>query len=613
MKIQSLRNVAIIAHVDHGKTTLVDALFRGAHTFRDNQRIEDCAMDSNPIERERGITILAKVTSVRWHDVKINIVDTPGHADFGGQVERTLSLADGCILVVDAFEGPMPQTRFVLRKAFEHKLKPIVVINKIDRPDARPNEVLSEVFDLFVSLDAPDDALDFPVVYASGRSGISTLDLINPPVDMTPLFDTIIKHIPAPEADPDGPSLFQASTLDYDDYVGRIAIGRIFRGKFRPNQRVRIFHQGSREFKAGSHVDGTIKSLSWFEGLSKYPANEVTAGDICAISGIDEIGIGDTYCDPEFPEQLPSITVDEPTIQMVFSVNSGPFAGRSGKFVTSRQVRDRLNKAALQDSALHVSETEATDAFAVAGRGVMHLGILIENMRREGYEFLVSTPRVIYKEIDGKKCEPIEFGVVDCPSASMGRVIEYMGKRRGELKEMSRKGEFTHLEFTVPSRGLIGARTAILTLTQGEGTLHHVYQGYEPDRGEIAGRQFGSLIAHETGQVSAYALEMMADRGTYFVEHQEAVYEGQVVGEHCHETDLVVNVCKAKKLTNIRSAGAEKNVRLAPAHKMTLEEALEYIAEDELLEVTPDAVRVRKRLLDPSARRRVSRSERQPA
>jgi GTP-binding protein len=612
VKIQSIRNVAIIAHVDHGKTTLVDALFRGAHTFRDNQRVAECAMDSNPIERERGITILAKVTSCRWNGVKVNIVDTPGHADFGGQVERTLSLADGCILVVDSFEGPMPQTRFVLRKAFEHKLKPIVVINKIDRPDARPNEVLSEVFDLFVSLDAPEDALDFPVVYASGRSGIATTDLAVTPVDMTPLFETIVKHIPAPEADPDGPPVFQASTLDYDDYVGRIAIGRVFRGRFKPNQRVRVLHQGSREYKPGSYHDGTIKSLSWFEGLSKYPADEVTAGDICAISGIDDVGIGDTYCDAEHPEQLPAITVDEPTIQMVFSVNSGPFAGRSGKFVTSRQVRDRLMKAALQDAALHFTETEQTDAFSVAGRGVMHLGILIENMRREGYEFLVSTPRVIYREIDGKRCEPVEFAVVDCPSGSMGKVIEFMGRRRGELKEMSRKGEFTHLEFTVPSRGLIGARTAILTLTQGEGTVHHVFQAYEPDRGEIAGRQFGSLIAHETGQVSAYALEQMSDRGTYFVEPQEQVYEGQVVGEHCHETDLIVNVCKAKKLTNIRSAGAEKNVRLAPPHKMTLEEALEYVADDELLEVTPDSIRLRKRILDHNARKRVERSEKIP-
>ncbi|MBI3818293.1 MAG: translational GTPase TypA [Planctomycetes bacterium] len=608
MKIETIRNVAIIAHVDHGKTTLVDALFRGAHTFRDNQRIADCAMDSNPIERERGITILAKVTSVKWNGIKINIVDTPGHADFGGQVERTLSLADGCILVVDAFEGPMPQTRFVLRKAFEHNLKPIVVINKIDRPDARPNEVLSEVFDLFVSLEAPDDALDFPTIYASGRGGVATKDPSIPAVDMTPLFETIISHIPAPEADPEGTSVFQASTLDYDDYVGRIAIGRIFRGKFKQNQRVRVMHQGSREYTSGTFHDGTIKSLSWFEGLSKFPAEEVSAGDICSISGLDEVGIGDTFCDPDFPEQLPAITVDEPTISMVFSVNNGPFSGRSGKFITSRQIRERLFKAALQDGALHVSETDSTDAFSAAGRGVMHLGILIENMRREGYEFCVSTPRVIYKEINGKKCEPIEEAVVDCPSDSMGRVIEYLGKRRGELKEMSRKGEFTHLEFTVPSRGLIGARTAILTLTQGNGTIHHNYSKYEPERGDIAGRQFGSLIAHETGQVSAYALEMLSDRGIYFVEPQDQAYEGQIIGQHCHENDLVVNACKAKKLTNIRSAGAEKNVRLQPARKMTLEESLEYIADDELVEVTPEAIRLRKRLLSSSERRRVERS-----
>ncbi len=608
MKISALRNVAIIAHVDHGKTTLVDAMFRGAHTFRDNQRIADCAMDSNSIERERGITILAKVTSVRWNGVKINIVDTPGHADFGGQVERTLSLADGCLLVVDSFEGPMPQTRFVLRKAFEHHLKPIVVINKIDRPDARPDAVLNEVFDLFVSLDAPEAALDFPVIYASGRSGIATADLAVPAKDITPLFDAILEHIPAPEADPEGTALFQASTLDYDDYVGRIAIGRVFRGKFRPNQRVRVLHQGSREYAAGSFHDGTIKSLSWFEGLTKYSTEEVNAGDIGAISGLEDVGIGDSICDPEHAEACPSITVDEPTISMVFSVNNGPFAGRSGKYVTSRQIRERLTKAALADSALHVSETDATDAFLAAGRGVMHLGILIENMRREGYEFLVSTPHVIWKEVDGRSCEPIEDAVVDCPSPAVGKVIEYLGKRRGEIREMSQKGDFTHLEFSVPSRGLIGARTAILTLTGGEGTLHHVFHGYEPGRGDIAGRQFGSLIAHEQGQASAYALETLTDRGEFFIEPQEAVYPGQVIGQHCHESDLTVNVCKGKKLTNIRSAGAEKNVRLAPARKMSLEEALEYIAEDELVEVSPAAIRLRKRILESNARKRAERA-----
>jgi len=608
VKIQSIRNVAIIAHVDHGKTTLVDALFRGAHTFRENQKVAECAMDSNPIERERGITILAKVTSVRWGDVKINIIDTPGHADFGGQVERTLSLADGCLLVVDSFEGPMPQTRFVLRKAFEHHLKPIVVINKIDRPDARPDQVLNEVFDLFVSLDAPEAALDFPVVYASGRSGISSLDPKSQAKDMTPLFETILRHVPPPDADPTGAPLFQAATLDYDDYVGRIAIGRVYRGKFRPNQKVRVIHQGSREYAPGSYQEGTIKSLAWYEGLSKLPAQEVNAGDICAISGLEEVGIGDTFCDPDTTEQLPAITVDEPTISMVFSVNNGPFSGRSGKYVTSRQIRDRLNKAAMADAALHVSDTETTDSFHVAGRGVMHLGILIENMRREGYEFCVSTPRVITKEIDGKKCEPIEDAVVDCPTGSMGKVIEYLGKRRGEIKEMSHKGDFTHLEFTVPSRGLMGARTAVLTLTGGEGTVHHVFRGYEPERGEIPGRQFGSLIGHEPGQVSAYALESLADRGIFFVEPQDSIYEGMIVGEHCHEEDLAVNVCKAKKLTNIRSAGAEKNVRLQPARKMTLEEALEWISEDELVEVTPDSIRTRKRILEGNARKRAERA-----
>ncbi|HKE00819.1 MAG TPA: translational GTPase TypA [Planctomycetota bacterium] len=603
MKIESLRNVAIIAHVDHGKTTLVDSLFRGAHTFRDNQRIEECAMDRDAIERERGITILAKVTSVRWKGVKINIVDTPGHADFGGQVERTLSLADGCLLVVCAFEGPMPQTRFVLRKAFENRLKPIVVINKMDRPEARPVEVLNEVFDLFVSLDAPESALDFPVVYASGRSGTATLDPAKPGNDIAPLFDSILEHIPGPEADPKGAPQFQVSTIDYDDYVGRIGIGRVWRGSFKPNQKVMAIHQAD-----GSRQLGTVKSLAWFEGLSKYPTEEVGAGDIGAIAGIEDIGIGDTLCDPESPEACPPITVDEPTISMVFSVNNGPFSGRSGKYVTSRQIRERLEKAALADAAVHLAETGSPDSLEVSGRGVLHLGILIEKMRREGYEFCVSTPRVIFKEIDGRTCEPIEDAVIDTPDASVGKVIEFLGKRRGELRQMTQKGGFTHLEFSVPSRGLIGARTAILTLTAGEGTLHHVFHGYEPERGAIETRQFGSLIAHEPGQVSAYALEQLADRGVFFVEPQDPAYEGMLVGQHCHEDDLVVNVCKAKKLTNIRSAGAEKNVRLAPARKMTLEEALEHIAEDELVEVTPDSIRLRKKILGGTHRKRAERA-----
>src|SRR5262245_5154981 len=611
--MMKLRNVAIIAHVDHGKTTLVDRLLQQSGAFRENQRVAERALDSNDLERERGITILAKCTSILWKDTRINIVDTPGHADFGGEVERILNMVDGALVLVDAAEGPLPQTKFVVSKALKVGLKPIVVINKIDRPDARPTEVLNEVFDLFVSLDAPESALDFPVIYASGRSGIATRDLAEPPKDITPLFEAILEHIPGPDTDPEGSPLFQASTLDYDDYVGRVAIGRVFRGVFRPNRRVRVLHQGSREYAPGSFHDGTIKSLHWFEGLSKFPAEEVRAGDIGSIGGLEEVGIGDTICDaeladPDHPEQLPPITVDEPTISMVVSVNNGPFAGKSGKYVTSRQIRERLGKAALADAAHHVSDTETTDAFSISGRGVMHLGILIENMRREGYEFCVSTPRVIYKEVDGKKCEPIEDAVVDCPSAVMGRVIEFLGKRRGELREMSHKGDFTHLDFTVPSRGLIGARTAILTLTGGEGTIHHVFRGYEPDRGEIAARTLGSLIAHEPGQVSGYALEQLSDRGTYFVEPQEQVYEGMVVGQHCHESDLIVNVCKAKKLPNIRSAGAEKAVRLAPPRKMTLEEALEYVAEDELVEVTPDAIRLRKRILGSNARKRAERS-----
>lgn len=599
-KNEKIRNVAIIAHVDHGKTSLVDVVFRCAQTFRSNQRVEERAMDSDPLERERGITILAKNTAVIWKGVKINVIDTPGHADFGGQVERVLSMANGCLLVVDAFEGPMPQTRFVLSKAFENKLKPIVVINKVDRPDARPHEVLTEIFDLFVSLGASDALLDFPVIYASARMGTAAVELDHPATDLSPLLDAIVQHVPAPECDPKKPLRFQAATLDYDDYVGRIAIGRIRDGEMKIGTKVAHIRND------GSTSTETIKSLYLFQGLQRVVAESVVAGDIAAISGIEDISIGDSLCDPENPEPLPPIKLDEPTISMIFAVNNGPFAGKEGRFVTSRQIRDRLEKAALADSALHVGPGESTDSFKVSGRGVLHLGILIEKMRREGYEFTVSKPKVIMKDVDGTRCEPVELAVVDAPEKAVGKVIEYLGKRGAEMKSMHKKGDFVHLEFHVPSRGLIGARTALLTLSGGEATLHHLFHAYEPERGSIGGRAAGVMVATEQGQVTGYALENLADRGTFFVGPGAQVYEGMIVGEHCKDKDCPVNICRQKKMTNVRASGAEKLVRLAPPHPPGLEEALEYIEDDELVEITPENVRLRKKYLKETDRKRAA-------
>ncbi|HET6201221.1 MAG TPA: translational GTPase TypA [Planctomycetota bacterium] len=599
--LRDLRNVAIIAHVDHGKTTLVDALFRTAHSFRANQRVDICAMDSDPIERERGITILAKNTGVLWRGTKINIVDTPGHADFGGEVERVLSMADGALLVVDAFEGPMPQTRFVLRKAFAAGLRPIVVLNKMDRPEARPSEVLNEVFDLFVDLDAPEESLDFPVLYASGRDGWASTSPTEKGEDVTALLDTILRVVPAPTDDPGKPLQFQAATLDYDEYLGRVAIGRVRAGKLRANGRVALVHPDGR---VGLATD--LKGLFRFEALSRIPAEEVSAGDIAAVAGIPEVSIGDTLADPEHPVPLPGIAVDEPTISMYFFVNDSPFAGRDGRYVTSRQIKDRLDRAALGDAALRLERTSSPDEFKVSGRGVMHLGILIERMRREGYEVGIGKPQVIVKLQDGKRVEPIELAVVDCPEPVAGRVIEFLGRRRGELHVMDRKGSFARLEFLVPSRGLIGARTAILTLTGGEGTLHHVFHSWGADRGAIAGRTNGAIVATEMGKATGYALEEHADRGAFFVGPGDEVYQGQMIGEHCKEQDLLVNVAKSKKLTNVRADSKDTTIRLAPPHRMGLEEALEYIEEDELVEATPKAIRLRKALLNAKSRKRAA-------
>jgi len=598
---ESLRNVAIVAHVDHGKTTLVDALFRTSHAFRENQRVAECAMDSDPIERERGITILAKNTAIRWQDVRVNIVDTPGHSDFGGEVERVLTMADGALLVVDAFEGPMPQTRFVLRKAFAAGLRPIVVVNKMDRPDARPNEVVHEVFDLFADLGATDAALDFPVLYASAREGWASETPEKRAPDVSALLDAILKHVPAPADDPEGPFRFQAATLDADDYVGRIAIGRIRSGRIRAGARVALVRpdgsdEGERELKA----------LYRFEALSRIPAETAEAGDIVAVAGIEGISIGDTVADLGSPEALPPIPIDEPTLSMLFSVNTSPFAGREGRFLTSRQIRARLDRAALGDAALRLETTSSPETFRVSGRGVLHLGILLERMRREGYEVSVGKPLVLTKRRDGKILEPIEFAVVDVPDESVGRVIEYLGRRRGELKDMERRGGFVHLEFFVPSRGLIGARTALLGLTGGEGILHHVFQEWGEMRGAIATRIVGAIVATEVGRTTAYALEEHADRGVFFVAPGEDIYGGQVIGENNKDEDLPVNLTKQKKQTNVRSETKDATVRLAPPRRRSLEEALEFIEEDEEVEVTPGAIRIRKRILDAKRRKRSS-------
>ena len=606
MTAKQIRNIAIVAHVDHGKTTLVDSLFRFAGTFRKNQLVQERAMDSDAQERERGITILAKNTAVDYRGWRINIVDTPGHADFGGQVERTLRMADAVLLLVDAAEGPMPQTRFVLRKAFENGLKAMVMINKIDRPDARVAAVLDMVLELFIELGASDEQLDFPVVYGSGRDGYAKKSLSDENKDMEPLFDMILTHAPQPPTDDDAPVQFQAATLDHDDFLGRIAIGRIRRGTLKNGARVAVCHPDR-----DKSIVAPIKGLFRYEGLTRVPAESVGAGDIAVVAGIEDLMIGDTLCPPDQQEPLPAIKLDEPTIAMEFFVSNSPFAGQEGDFVTSRQILARLERAALRDVALQLVNNEASDGcYEMKGRGVMHLGVLIENMRREGYEFSVGKPRVILKKVDGAWCEPYERTVVEVPSEHAGRIIEYFGRRRGEMTHMEPYGDTsTRLEFLVPSRGLIGARTALMTLSQGMAILSHVFECWRPDGGPLPLRINGVLIADRAGEAIPYALFGLLDRGTFFVEPGAPVYEGMIIGENNKDNDLGVNVCREKKLTNIRSAGKDDNVKLPPPHVMSLEESLEYLEDDELLEVTPKSLRLRKRILQEIERRKQTRKE----
>lgn len=598
MKRTELRNVAIIAHVDHGKTTLVDGMLRQSGTFRTNQTVNERVMDSNDIERERGITILAKNTSVMYNGVKINIVDTPGHADFGGEVERILKMVDGVILLVDAAEGPMPQTRFVLQHALELGHRVIIVINKIDRPDARIDEVIDECYELLFDLDASDEQLESPILFCSGRDGTASADQSVPGEDLTPLFDKILEYIPAPEGEPDEPLQLLVSSIDYNEYVGRIAIGRIERGSISVNQEVMIgdYHNTKKEYR------GRIVTLYQITGLERTPVQTAKVGDIVCISGIESITIGDTICDSDCYEPLPFVKISEPTVEMTFSVNDSPFAGREGKYVTSRHLRDRLFKELLKDVSLRVSETELTDSFKVAGRGEMHLSILIENMRREGYELAVSTPRVLYKEIDGRLCEPIEELVVDVPESSVGAVMEKMGARKAEMVSMNPMGQGSanprmRVVFHVPSRGLFGYRNEFLTDTKGEGIMSSVFHEYQPYKGDIPRRLTGSLVAFESGEAVTYGLYNAQERGALFIGAGVQVYEGMIVGVSPKPDDLVVNVCKKKHLTNTRASGSDDALRLIPPKVMSLEDSLEFISDDELVEVTPKSIRLRKRTL----------------
>jgi GTP-binding protein len=603
-----LRNVAIIAHVDHGKTTLVDNMLRQSGLFRQEEldRLtggqHGLILDSNDLERERGITILAKNIAITLGDTKINIIDTPGHADFGGEVERVLQMADGCLLLVDAAEGPLPQTRFVLRNAFACGLRPIVVINKIDRADARPNDVLNGVFDLFVDLEAPDAALDFTTIYAAGRQGIATTDLAVPAVDLKPLFAAILKHVPPPDVDVDGPVQMLVTTLDWSDYVGRIGVGRIIRGKLRKNQRIALLKAD------GKRVDSNIKQLYSFDRLGRIEVDEISAGDICAVVGLDKVDIGDTIADVETPEALPPIKVDEPTLDMIFRINDSPFVGQEGTYVTSRQLRDRLMKELESNVALRVVPSEEKrDEFHVSGRGLLHLSILIENMRREGFELSVGKPKVIHREVNGQTMEPIEYLVIDVNSQYVGPVMELVGNRRAECVKLNSRGEQTHIEFTIPARGLIGLRTRLLNATGGTAIMHHNFYDYQANRGSIPARVNGVLVSTDTGRATAYALDNLQDRGILFVGAAQQVYEGQIVGEHCRDNDLPVNVCREKKLTNIRNANAEKGIILKPPRQMTLEQALEYIEDDELVEITPAAIRMRKMFLKENDRKKQTR------
>ncbi len=598
LKRNDLRNVAIIAHVDHGKTTLVDEMLKQGGAFRENQVVEERVMDNNDLERERGITILAKNTSVWYGDTKINIIDTPGHADFGGEVERVLKMVDGVILLVDAAEGTMPQTRFVLSKALDLGLRIIVVVNKIDRPDARVYEIADEVLELLLDLDASEEQLESPLLYCSGRQGTASLTPDEAGSDLRPLFDTILDYIQPPEGEIDGELQMLVSSIDYNDYVGRIAIGRIERGVIRQNQEVLVgnFHDKDKSYR------GKIANLYQIDGLSRSPVESAQMGDIVCFSGIENITIGDTICSTAGFEPLEFVKISEPTVEMTFSVNDSPFAGREGKFVTSRQLRDRLYRELLKDVSLRVNDGETTESFKVAGRGEMHLSILIETMRREGYEFAVSTPKVLFHEVDGQLYEPVERLVIDVPEESMGSVMEKMGMRKAELVHMAPQGSRMRIEFLIPSRGLFGYRSEFLTDTKGEGILNAIFHDYEPYKGDIPRRSVGSLVAFESGEAVTYGLYNAQERGTLFIDPQTPVYEGMVVGCTPKAEDINVNVCKKKHVTNMRSSSADEALRLTPPKKMSLEESLEYIADDELLEVTPKSLRVRKRILDNSLR-----------
>ncbi|RMD46389.1 MAG: translational GTPase TypA [Aquificota bacterium] len=587
-----IRNVAIIAHVDHGKTTLVDALLKQSGTFRENEEVEERILDNIDLERERGITIMAKNTAIKYKNIKINIVDTPGHADFGGEVERTLKMVDGVILLVDAAEGPMPQTRFVLQKALEAGLTPLVVINKIDRPDARINEVINEIYDLFIDLDAEEDQLDFPILYTIGKDGIAKEDLNDDSKDMRPLFEKIVEYMPAPTYDPEKGLQFLITSLDYDNYVGRLAIGRIFNGSVKVGQQVSVVKRD------GTVLKGTVRALYTYEGLKRVETKEAKAGDIVAIAGLEDIHIGDTIADAENPEALPPITVEEPTISMIFSVNDSPFSGRSGKFLTSRHLRERLYKETLTNVAIRVEDTDNPEAFLVMGRGELQLSILAEMMRREGYEFQVSKPEVITKEIDGVKHEPVERVLIDIPEEYVGTVTEKLGSRKGKMVNMINHGSGrVRLEFLVPSRGLIGYRSEFKTDTRGEGLINTIFEGWEPWFGDIKTRQNGALVADRKGVATPYAIFGLQDRGIFFIPPGTEVYEGMVIGEHNRDKDLWVNITREKKLTNVRAAANDENIKVTPHKEMDFEKAMEWIAEDELIEVTPDAIRIRKKNL----------------
>ena len=599
--MQDIRNIAIIAHVDHGKTTLVDKMMLAGNLFRDGQDLSGQVLDSNDLERERGITILSKNVSINWKGTKINIIDTPGHSDFGGEVERVLNMADGCLLLVDAFEGPMPQTRFVLQKALQIGLKPIVVVNKVDKPNCRPEEVYEMVFDLMFSLNATEDQLDFPVVYGSAKNGWMGEDYKVPTDNINYLLDKIVEVIPAPRALEGTPQMLITS-LDYSSYTGRIAVGRVHRGTLTEGMNITICHRD------GSQEKTKIKELHTFEGMGHVKTNQVSSGDICAIIGLEKFEIGDTICDFENPEPLPPIAIDEPTMSMLFTINDSPFFGKEGKFVTSRHINDRLQKELEKNLALRVAPFgDSTDKWLVSGRGVLHLSVLIETMRREGYELQVGQPQVIYKEIDGVKCEPIEELTINVPEEFASKMIDMVTRRKGEMTSMESQADRVNIEFDVPSRGIIGLRTNVLTASQGEAIMAHRFKEYQPYKGDITRRINGSMIAMETGTAYAYSIDKLQDRGKFFIDPGEEVYAGEVVGEHVHDNDLVVNVTKAKQLTNTRASGSDDKARIVPRTILSLEEALEYIKEDELVEVTPKSMRMRKIILDHNDRKRANK------